>query len=79
MGTFRRRAHRPWSIGTTLGGRFTQAVVGLHLQGAPGFALSDPPAPVGFLSWILEKYWDWSDHGEDPQQTLSAARKQTNG
>ena len=26
-------------------------------------ALSD--SPVGLLAWVLEKYWEWSDHGED--------------
>jgi pimeloyl-ACP methyl ester carboxylesterase len=93
-----------WSIGTTLGGRFPQAVVGLQLQGAPWsepkgreptpqerafldkdalfksegqayghiqgtrpqtLAVGLTDSPAGLLSWILDKYWDWSDHGED--------------
>lgn len=27
------------------------------------YALQD--SPVGLLAWILEKYWGWTDHGED--------------
>jgi epoxide hydrolase len=32
------------------------------------YALQD--SPVGFLSWILEKFWEWSDHGDDLWETL---------
>lgn len=28
-----------------------------------GYAQND--SPVGWLAWILEKYWAWSDHGDD--------------
>ena len=28
-------------------------------------------SPVGLLGWILEKYWVWSDHGEDLWETFS--------
>jgi len=28
-----------------------------------GYALQD--SPVGWLAWMLEKYWAWSDHGGD--------------
>ncbi|MCC6237568.1 MAG: alpha/beta fold hydrolase [Dehalococcoidia bacterium] len=28
-----------------------------------GYALLD--SPVGLLAWMLEKFWRWSDHGED--------------
>ena len=27
-------------------------------------------SPVGLLSWILEKYWEWTDHGEDIWKSL---------
>jgi len=99
-----------WSIGTTLGGRFPEAVVGLQLQGAPWaepkgreptpkesafleryarfkaegqaygaiqrtrpqtLAVGLTDSPVGLLAWILDKYWDWSDHGEDLWASLS--------
>ena len=33
-----------------------------------GAALNDSPA--GLLSWILEKFWAWSDHGDDLWQTF---------
>ena len=93
-----------WSVGTALGGRFPEAVVGLHLTGAPWtepkgreltaaervfldrwsrfngegraygeiqgqrpqtLAVGLTDSPVGLLAWMLEKYWDWSDHGDD--------------
>ena len=28
-----------------------------------GYGLND--SPVGLLAWMLEKFWAWSDHGED--------------
>ena len=34
-----------------------------------GFALND--SPVGLLAWILEKFWAWSDHGDDLWETFS--------
>jgi pimeloyl-ACP methyl ester carboxylesterase len=34
-----------------------------------GIALNDSPA--GLLSWILEKFWAWSDHGDDLWQTFT--------
>jgi pimeloyl-ACP methyl ester carboxylesterase len=33
-----------------------------------GFALND--SPVGLLAWILEKFWAWSDHGDDLWESL---------
>ena len=33
-----------------------------------GFALND--SPVGLLAWILEKFWAWSDHGDDLWETF---------
>lgn len=27
-------------------------------------------SPVGLLAWIVEKFWAWSDHGDDLWQTL---------
>ena len=32
------------------------------------YALMD--SPVGLLAWILEKFWAWSDHGEDLWETF---------
>lgn len=32
------------------------------------YSLQD--SPVGLLAWILEKYWSWTDHGEDLWETL---------
>ena len=32
------------------------------------YALQD--SPLGLLAWILEKYWAWSDHGEDLWRTF---------
>jgi pimeloyl-ACP methyl ester carboxylesterase len=33
-----------------------------------GFAMND--SPVGLLAWILEKFWAWSDHGDDLWESL---------
>ncbi|MDA1062000.1 MAG: epoxide hydrolase [Chloroflexi bacterium] len=33
------------------------------------YALTD--SPVGLLAWILEKFWAWSDHGDDVWETFS--------
>jgi pimeloyl-ACP methyl ester carboxylesterase len=33
------------------------------------YALND--SPVGLLAWILEKFWTWSDHGDDLWETFS--------
>ena len=35
-------------------------------------------SPVGLLAWILEKFWAWSDHGDDLWQTLDRDRFLTN-
>lgn len=35
-------------------------------------------SPVGLLAWILEKFWAWSDHGNDLWQTFSRDRLLTN-
>jgi pimeloyl-ACP methyl ester carboxylesterase len=35
-------------------------------------------SPVGLLAWILEKFWVWSDHGEDLWDTLDRDRLLTN-
>ncbi len=32
------------------------------------FALND--SPVGLLAWMLEKFWAWSDHGDDLWETF---------
>lgn len=32
------------------------------------YALQD--SPIGLLAWILEKFWGWSDHGEDLWSTI---------
>lgn len=41
-----------------------------------GYALND--SPVGLLSWILEKYWAWTDHDDDLWATLDRDRVLTN-
>lgn len=28
-------------------------------------------SPVGWLAWVLEKYWAWSEHGDDLWETFS--------
>ncbi len=33
-------------------------------------AYAQQDSPVGWLAWMLEKYWDWSDHGDDLWDTL---------
>lgn len=33
-------------------------------------AYAHQDSPVGFLSWILEKYWSWTDHKQDLWETL---------
>jgi pimeloyl-ACP methyl ester carboxylesterase len=35
-------------------------------------------SPVGLLAWILEKFWAWSDHGNDLWQTFNRDRLLTN-
>ena len=43
-----------------------------HIQGTKpqtlAYALTD--SPVGLLAWILEKFWTWSDRGEDLWETF---------
>lgn len=33
-------------------------------------AYAQHDSPVGWLAWILEKYWAWSDHGDDLWDTF---------
>ena len=33
-----------------------------------GYGLTD--SPVGLLAWILEKFWAWSDHGDDLWESI---------
>lgn len=35
-------------------------------------------SPVGLLAWILEKFWVWSDHGDDLWDTFDRDRLLTN-
>lgn len=35
-------------------------------------------SPVGLLAWILEKYWAWSDHGDDLWETFEIDQLLTN-
>ena len=35
-------------------------------------------SPVGLLAWILEKFWAWSDHGNDLWETFNRDRLLTN-
>ena len=34
-------------------------------------AYAQQDSPVGWLAWMLEKYWAWSDHGDDLWDTFS--------
>jgi microsomal epoxide hydrolase len=33
-------------------------------------ALAQEDSPVGWLAWMLEKYWAWGDHGDDLWETF---------
>ena len=41
-----------------------------------GYALQD--SPVGLLSWVLEKYWAWADHGGNLWDVISRDHVLTN-
>jgi pimeloyl-ACP methyl ester carboxylesterase len=41
-------------------------------------AYAHTDSPVGLLAWILEKFWAWSDHGNDLWQTFNRDRVLTN-
>ena len=41
-------------------------------------AYAQQDSPVGLLAWILEKFWAWSDHGEDLWETFNKDRLLTN-
>ena len=41
-------------------------------------AYAQHDSPVGLLSWILEKFWVWSDHGDDLWDTFDRDRLLTN-
>ena len=41
-----------------------------------GYGLTD--SPVGLLAWILEKFWAWSDHGDDLFETFDRGLLLTN-
>ncbi len=41
-------------------------------------AYAQQDSPVGLLAWILEKFWAWSDHGDDLWQTFDKDRFLTN-
>ena len=41
-----------------------------------GYALND--SPVGLLAWIIEKFWAWTDHGDDLWDRLDRDRVLTN-
>ncbi|MDA0815517.1 MAG: epoxide hydrolase [Chloroflexi bacterium] len=41
-----------------------------------GYALND--SPVGLLAWILEKFWAWTDHGDDLWETIDRDHLLTN-
>ena len=34
-------------------------------------AYAQQDSPVGWLAWMLEKYWAWSEHGDDLWETFS--------
>jgi pimeloyl-ACP methyl ester carboxylesterase len=41
-------------------------------------AYAQVDSPAGLLAWILEKFWAWSDHGDDLWQTFHRDRLLTN-
>ena len=41
-------------------------------------AYAQNDSPVGLLAWMLEKYWAWSDHGDDLWAALDRDRVLTN-
>jgi epoxide hydrolase len=41
-------------------------------------AYAQVDSPVGLLAWILEKFWAWSDHGNDLWQAFTRDRLLTN-
>lgn len=41
-------------------------------------AYAQQDSPVGLLAWILEKFWAWSDHGDDLWETFDKDRFLTN-
>ena len=41
-------------------------------------AYAQQDSPVGLLAWILEKFWVWSDHGDDLWETLDRDAVLTN-
>lgn len=41
-------------------------------------AYAQTDSPVGLLAWILEKFWAWSQHGDDLWQTFDRDRFLTN-
>jgi pimeloyl-ACP methyl ester carboxylesterase len=54
--------------------RFQSAETGYSaIQGTrpQTLAYAQTDSPVGLLAWILEKYWAWSDHGDDLWDTFS--------
>ncbi|PYS55893.1 MAG: hypothetical protein DMG13_02120 [Acidobacteria bacterium] len=59
--------------------RATEAAY-LDLQGTRpqtlAFGLQD--SPVGALAWMLEKFWAWSEHGDDLWKTFSRDKVLTN-
>jgi microsomal epoxide hydrolase len=41
-------------------------------------AYAQQDSPVGLLAWFLEKFWTWSDHGDDLWQTFKKDQLLTN-
>jgi len=41
-------------------------------------AYAQNDSPVGLLAWMLEKYWAWSDHGDDLWEAVSRDQVVTN-
>jgi pimeloyl-ACP methyl ester carboxylesterase len=41
-------------------------------------AYAQTDSPVGLLAWVLEKFWAWTDHGDDLWETLDRDRFLTN-
>ena len=61
--------------------RFQETETGYsRIQGSrpQTLAYAQHDSPVGLLAWILEKFWVWSDHGDDLWQTFDRDRLLTN-
>lgn len=52
-------------------GRSEQGYSSIQGSRPQTLAYAQTDSPVGWLAWILEKYWAWSDHGDDLWDTYT--------